>query len=103
MNSSGASQLPSQIRELKLSDQERQLAILVARGLANGAIARECNVSAGTITKRIARLMQTLSAQYRVEILFYVYSESTMCRWIGSASPPKFGGHPASVRERKAG
>jgi len=54
-----------------ISDRERQVLELVARGLDNGDIARRLFVSRSTVKTHVSRLLQKVGAENRVQIAIY--------------------------------
>lgn len=56
-------------RALGLSGREREMAVLIARGLANKEIASELGISPGTVRTHIYNLYQKAGARSRVELL----------------------------------
>jgi DNA-binding NarL/FixJ family response regulator len=53
-----------------LTDQERKITRLVAQGLSNKAVARQLNVSPGTIKVRLNHIFQKLGINDRTEWRF---------------------------------
>jgi two-component system nitrate/nitrite response regulator NarL len=52
-----------------LSHREREIAILVARGLSNKAIARELGLSGGTVKIHVHRILRKLGARSRYSLI----------------------------------
>jgi two-component system, NarL family, nitrate/nitrite response regulator NarL len=52
-----------------LSRREREIALLVAQGLSNKAIARELGVSHGTVKNHVHRVLQKLGAKSRYSLI----------------------------------
>ena len=57
------------IQALGLSAREAEMAVLIARGLANKEIAAELNISPATVRTHIYNLYQKANAGSRVELL----------------------------------
>jgi DNA-binding CsgD family transcriptional regulator len=57
------------VRALGLSAREAEMAVLIARGLANKQIAAELNISPATVRTHIYNLYQKANARSRVELL----------------------------------
>ena len=53
----------------KLSLREREIALLVARGLSNKEVARELGLSHGTIKSHVHSILQKLGARSRYSLI----------------------------------
>lgn len=62
-----------------LSDRELEVLRLLARGLANGEIARELYLGDATVKSHVARILRKLALRDRVQIVVYAY-ESGLVR-----------------------
>jgi DNA-binding NarL/FixJ family response regulator len=67
-----------------LTIREREIAALIARGLANDQIAQELFISKRTVEKHIANIFSKLNLASRAEIVRYMldsrFAESTAIR-----------------------
>jgi DNA-binding NarL/FixJ family response regulator len=70
-----AKQEPSAIR--RLSERERQIAALVARGLKNKDIARELNISENTVKRHLQSIFNKTGARDRLELAVIALTELT--------------------------
>lgn len=61
-----------------LSRREREIALLVAQGLSNKAIARELGVSYGTVKIHVHRVLQKLGAKSRYSLIVRSTSPSAV-------------------------
>ena len=68
----------------KLSEGDQELVALVVVGLTDDEIATQLQIPQHKVVNRIARLLQKLGAQDRVEIVLYAYSDPTMRQRISS-------------------
>ena len=57
-----------------LTDREREVARLVARGLSNAEIAAELFISAGTAKNHLANIQQKLGARNRVAVAGWAWA-----------------------------
>lgn len=76
--------LPEQVR--LLSDRERQVLTMLARGLSNAEIAHELVVSDATVKTHVARLLSKLAVRDRIQAIVLAY-ESGFIR-PGQRPPP---------------
>ena len=65
-------QPPSNKRTEKLTRREREVALLVARGLTNRQIASELSVSRNTANNHVARILRKLGLRSRAQIAAWV-------------------------------
>jgi DNA-binding CsgD family transcriptional regulator len=65
----------SRARALGLSTREVQMALLIARGLANKEIAAELGISPATVRTHIYNLYRKAGARSRVELLNRIWEE----------------------------
>lgn len=56
-----------------LTDREREILVLVARGLSNADIAEHLVISPATVKTHLARIMQKLDAHDRAGLVIYAY------------------------------
>lgn len=61
----------------RLSDRERQIAALVARGLKNKDIARELNISENTVKRHLQSIFNKTGARDRLELAVIALTEFT--------------------------
>jgi two-component system, NarL family, nitrate/nitrite response regulator NarL len=61
-----------------LSRREREIALLVAQGLSNKAIAHELGVSYGTVKIHVHRVLQKLGAKSRYSLIIRSTSASAV-------------------------
>jgi two-component system, NarL family, nitrate/nitrite response regulator NarL len=59
-----------------LSRREREIALLVARGLSNKEVARELGVSHGTVKSHVHSILQKLGARNRYSLIVRSTSRS---------------------------
>jgi DNA-binding NarL/FixJ family response regulator len=60
---------------VELSEQEEQLASLIAIGLTDAEVAGHLVIARQTVEQRITQLLAKIGAHNRLEILLFVYSE----------------------------
>jgi DNA-binding CsgD family transcriptional regulator len=65
-------QHPPEVRTERLTHREREVALLVARGLTNRQIAAELSVSTNTVNNHVARIMRKLGLRSRAQIAAWV-------------------------------
>jgi DNA-binding NarL/FixJ family response regulator len=70
-----AKEEPSTIR--RLSERERQIAALVARGLKNKDIAQELNISENTVKRHLQSIFNKTGARDRLELAVIALTELT--------------------------
>jgi DNA-binding CsgD family transcriptional regulator len=74
---------------MMLSDVDKELMCLVAVGLTDDEIATQLRIPKRHVLDHIARLLAGLGARDRLEILFYAYSDATMCDQISAEASAK--------------
>jgi DNA-binding NarL/FixJ family response regulator len=62
----------------ELTEREREIFQLVARGLSNGAIARELVVGEGTVKTHVAHILRKLAVRDRVHAVIYAYESGAV-------------------------
>jgi DNA-binding NarL/FixJ family response regulator len=70
-----AKEEPSTIR--RLSERERQIAALVARGMKNKDIAQELNISENTVKRHLQSIFNKTGARDRLELAVIALTELT--------------------------
>jgi DNA-binding NarL/FixJ family response regulator len=60
---------------VRLSERERQIAYLVARGLKNRDIARELNISENTVKRHLQSIFSKTGARDRLELAVLALTE----------------------------
>jgi DNA-binding NarL/FixJ family response regulator len=65
---------PRQRREIRgITEREREVLVLVGRGMSNGEIAAELFISAATAKAHVSRLLTKLDARDRVQLVIAAY------------------------------
>jgi len=65
-----------------VTDREREVLVLVGRGLSNGEIAAQLVISVATAKAHVARLLGKLGARDRIQLVIIAYEA-------GLAGPPR--------------
>jgi DNA-binding CsgD family transcriptional regulator len=89
-------------KSVQLSDSEKRVAGLVALGCADDEIARQMTVKTYSIKEHIASLLDKIDGKERVEILFYVYSEPSLCPGVAAMARYDELAPGSNLSERKA-
>ncbi|MEU4690872.1 response regulator transcription factor [Actinoplanes sp. NPDC023714] len=76
---------PSAFTGLPITDREREVLTLIARGLSNTEIAGELYLGVGTVKTHITRLLQKLDARDRAQLVITAYESGLVT---ASSLPP---------------
>ena len=63
---------PENERSERLSAREREVALLIGRGLSNKEVARELGLSLGTVKTHVHNILQKLGAPHRYSLIAHL-------------------------------
>jgi DNA-binding NarL/FixJ family response regulator len=75
-----ATPVPAQAGVDELTPREREVLLLVARGLSNAEIAKELFLTAGTVKTHVAHILRKLDARDRVQAVITAYESGLVVR-----------------------
>ena len=61
-----------------MSDQQREVVVLICRGLSNRLIADTLDVSEGTIKSHLHTIYETLGIQFRIELMIMLSNRTEL-------------------------
>jgi two-component system nitrate/nitrite response regulator NarL len=73
---------PSSVRDLHVTQREREVIAHIGNGMSNNEIAKEMNVATHTVKAHVRNIMMKLGVRSRLQIAARIYRE----RWIPAMS-----------------